>query len=189
MSHFGCLLPTHSSWLHRMLGGNLGGAVFVCSAGTVQSCLQKGLLGMMQDTFIPIVQHVSLGMPVNLAAPRLDAPLGQCHISCTVSRHPCIQLALLDQCPSCSVVVLQTVAGLSLPEGHGHTCLFQRSVLCAGVPVQPLGQDLVGAAVCCLTRGHVPGGASLGQTRAQISLACSGQCFAQLYLAAWPVRK
>ena len=56
-------------WLHRMLGANLGGAVFVCSAGTVQSCLQKGLLGMMQDTYIPIVQHVSVGMPVSLAFP------------------------------------------------------------------------------------------------------------------------
>lgn len=52
---------------YRMLGGNLGGAVFVCSAGTVQSCLQKGLLGMMQDTFVPIVQHVSIGMPVSPA--------------------------------------------------------------------------------------------------------------------------
>ena len=56
-----------------MLESNLGGAVFVCSAGTVQSCLQKGLLGMMQDTYIPIVQHVSMGMPVRLQPPRRDA--------------------------------------------------------------------------------------------------------------------
>ena len=39
--------------------------MFVCSAGTVQSCLQMGLLGMMQDTFVPIVQHISVGMPVS----------------------------------------------------------------------------------------------------------------------------
>ena len=57
-----------------MLGGSLGGAVFVCSAGTVQSCLQKGLLGMMQDTYIPIVQHVSVGMPVRLAGPHVPLP-------------------------------------------------------------------------------------------------------------------
>lgn len=49
----------------RMLGEKLGGAIFVCSAGTVQSCLQMGLLGMMQDTFVPIVQHISVGMPVS----------------------------------------------------------------------------------------------------------------------------
>ena len=50
-----------------MLGGELGGAVFVCSAGTVQSCLAQSLLGMMQDTYIPIVQHISVGLPVSLA--------------------------------------------------------------------------------------------------------------------------
>ena len=52
--------------LCRMLGGELGGAVFVCSAGTVQSCLAQSLLGMMQDTYIPIVQHISVGLPVGL---------------------------------------------------------------------------------------------------------------------------
>ena len=55
--------------LCRMLGGELGGAVFVCSAGTVQSCLAKSLLGMMQDTYIPIVQHISVGLPVSLILP------------------------------------------------------------------------------------------------------------------------
>ena len=39
------LLEQLNGSLHRMLGGSLGGAVFVCSAGTVQSCLQKGLAG------------------------------------------------------------------------------------------------------------------------------------------------
>ena len=53
----------------RMLGGELGGAVFVCSAGTVQSCLAKSLLGMMQDTYNPIVQHISVGLPVSLPLP------------------------------------------------------------------------------------------------------------------------
>ena len=53
-------------FLCRMLGGKLGGAVFVCSAGTVQSCLAQSLLGMMQDTYIPIVQHISVGLPVSL---------------------------------------------------------------------------------------------------------------------------
>lgn len=52
--------------LCRMLEGELGGAVFVCSAGTVQSCLAQSLLGMMQDTYIPIVQHISVGLPVSL---------------------------------------------------------------------------------------------------------------------------
>ena len=54
-----------SAAVRRMLGEKLGGSVFVCSAGTVQSCLQMGLLGMMQDTFVPIVQHISVGMPVS----------------------------------------------------------------------------------------------------------------------------
>lgn len=47
-----------------MLGAELGGAVFSCNNQTQEECLALGLLGIMQDAYVPIVQHVQPGMPV-----------------------------------------------------------------------------------------------------------------------------
>ena len=175
--------------LHRMLGGSLGGAVFVCSAGTVQSCLQKGLLGMMQDTYIPIVQHVSVGMPVSLAGPHV-AVLMQCnHNSSTLSpggvSRACLHLSIyLSVWP---VNVLHTSGESFTANRWRRQYSSPSSEAGAGVPVQPLRQDTSGAAVCNLPGWHVPGGAGLGQTRAQVTMACPGQIPAHLCLQAYHV--
>lgn len=51
---------------YRLLGSALGGVVFVCGPQTLAECISRSLFGMMQDTFVPIVQHIRPGLPVSL---------------------------------------------------------------------------------------------------------------------------
>jgi hypothetical protein len=52
---------------YRFLATELGGVVFTCSNKTLRECLERQLFGMMQDAFVPIVQHIRPGMPVSSA--------------------------------------------------------------------------------------------------------------------------
>lgn len=49
---------------YRFLATELGGVVFTCSNEKVRECLDRQLFGMMQNAFVPIVQHIRPGMPV-----------------------------------------------------------------------------------------------------------------------------
>lgn len=37
----------------------------VCRGGTINTCLRLGLFGIIQDAYVPIVQHIRPGMPVS----------------------------------------------------------------------------------------------------------------------------
>lgn len=52
---------------YRFMATQLGGVIFSCSKDNIRECLERRLFGMMQDAFVPIVQHIRPGLPVRSA--------------------------------------------------------------------------------------------------------------------------
>ena len=83
----GCLCLLHAQ-PYRMLGPELGGAVFSCSHHTQDECLALGLLGTMQDAYVPIVANIRPGMPVRNPLCHTAVYSGARQMQCAVTPLP-----------------------------------------------------------------------------------------------------